>query len=106
MSVCAVISLVLTFLATTSATAWGVETVGGLLVILQVALVVVLTPLSTTTVGDVLETQRLLQAEKEVKTKRFAGEEPELLVKEVREKGEALAALPLSKAEIETEPIN
>lgn len=43
-SVCALTSVVLTFLAATSATAWGVDTVGGLLVILQVVLVVVLTP--------------------------------------------------------------
>lgn len=43
-AVCAVISLVLTFLAATSVTSWGVETIGGLLVVLQVVLVVVLTP--------------------------------------------------------------
>ena len=43
-SVCAVLSMVLTIMAATSATAWGVETVGGLLVLLQVVLVVVLTP--------------------------------------------------------------
>ncbi len=43
-SVCAVVSIVLTFLATTSATAWGVKVVGGLLVLLQVVLVVVMTP--------------------------------------------------------------
>jgi SulP family sulfate permease len=44
---------------------------------------VALTPLTTTTVGDVLETQRLLQAERELKTKRFAEQEPALLVREV-----------------------
>lgn len=43
-SVCAVVSMVLTFLATTSATAWGVDAVGGLLVVMQVLLVVVLAP--------------------------------------------------------------
>lgn len=43
-SVCAVISMVLTFLATTSATAWGVDAVGGLLVVMQVLLVVLLAP--------------------------------------------------------------
>ncbi len=43
-SVCAVVSMLLTIMAATSATAWGVETVGGLLVLLQVILVVVLTP--------------------------------------------------------------
>lgn len=41
---CAVISMVLTFLATTSAESWGVQTVGPLLVLMQVVLVVVLTP--------------------------------------------------------------
>jgi ABC-type transport system involved in multi-copper enzyme maturation permease subunit len=41
---CAVVSLVLTFLAATSVTSWGVDTIGGLLVLLQVVLVVVLTP--------------------------------------------------------------
>ena len=41
---CAVVSLVLTFLAATSVTSWGVDTIGGLLVVLQVVLVVVLTP--------------------------------------------------------------
>ncbi|TWT92006.1 ABC transporter permease subunit [Stieleria varia] len=43
-SVCAVTSMVLTFMAATSATSWGVETIGGLLVLLQVILIVVLTP--------------------------------------------------------------
>jgi ABC-type transport system involved in multi-copper enzyme maturation permease subunit len=43
-SVCALSSMVLTFLAATSVIAWGVDTVGGLLVILQVVLVIVLTP--------------------------------------------------------------
>lgn len=41
---CAVVSLLLTLAATTSTMDWGVESVGGLLVILQVALVVLLTP--------------------------------------------------------------
>lgn len=56
---------------------------------------------TTTTVGDVLDTQRLLQAENEVKTKRFAAEEPELQVKEVQERAEELAALPMTKGEME-----
>lgn len=43
-SACAVTSMVLTFMAATSATSWGVETIGGLLVLLQVVLIVVLTP--------------------------------------------------------------
>ena len=43
-SVCAVGSMVLTFMATTSATAWGVDRIGGLLVLLQVILVIALTP--------------------------------------------------------------
>ncbi|NNC88530.1 MAG: SulP family inorganic anion transporter [Akkermansiaceae bacterium] len=61
------------------------------------------TPLATTTVGDVLDTQRLLQAEQEVKKKRFAAIEPELRVHEVEAAGEALAALPVGKSEIEAE---
>ena len=43
-SVCAIVSMVLTFMAATSVTSWGVETIGALLVLLQVVLVVVLTP--------------------------------------------------------------
>ena len=43
-SVCAVVSMVLTFLATTSVTAWGVDAVGGLLVVMQVLLVILLAP--------------------------------------------------------------
>ncbi|MFM7519695.1 MAG: ABC transporter permease [Planctomycetota bacterium] len=41
---CAVVSLLLTLAATSGTVAWGVETIGGLLVLLQVALVVVITP--------------------------------------------------------------
>ncbi|KAA5541854.1 ABC transporter permease subunit [Roseiconus nitratireducens] len=43
-AVCAVVSLVLTFLAATSVTSWGVDRIGSLLVLLQVVLIVVLTP--------------------------------------------------------------
>ena len=43
-SACAVTSMVLAFAAATSVTSWGVETIGGLMVLLQVILVVVLTP--------------------------------------------------------------
>ena len=43
-AVCAVASMVLTFMAATSVTSWGVQTIGALLVLLQVLLVVVLTP--------------------------------------------------------------
>ncbi len=43
-AVCAVVSMVLTFAAATSVTSWGVETIGGLMVILQVILVIVMTP--------------------------------------------------------------
>lgn len=43
-AICAVTSIVVTFAAATSATSWGVETIGGLMVLLQVILVVVLTP--------------------------------------------------------------
>ncbi len=41
---CAVVSMVLTYMAATSVTSWGVETIGALLVLLQVVLVVVLAP--------------------------------------------------------------
>ena len=41
---CAVVSMVLTFAAATSVTSWGVEAIGGLMVLLQVILVVVMTP--------------------------------------------------------------
>ena len=41
---CAVLSMVLTFAAATSVTSWGVETIGGFMVLLQVILVVVMTP--------------------------------------------------------------
>ncbi len=43
-AVCAVVSVVVTFAAATSATSWGVQAIGGLMVLLQVILVVVLTP--------------------------------------------------------------
>lgn len=43
-AVCAVASMVLTWMAMSGVTAWGVETIGALLVLLQVVLVVVLTP--------------------------------------------------------------
>ncbi|MEM0925050.1 MAG: ABC transporter permease subunit [Planctomycetota bacterium] len=43
-SASALLSVVLTFAAATSVTAWGTETIGGLMVILQVILIVVLTP--------------------------------------------------------------
>ena len=41
---CSIVSMLLTFLATTSAESWGVGTIGPLLVLMQVILVVVLTP--------------------------------------------------------------
>jgi ABC-type transport system involved in multi-copper enzyme maturation permease subunit len=41
---CALVSMLLTFAAATSVVSWGVETIGGLMVFLQVVLVVVLTP--------------------------------------------------------------
>lgn len=43
-SICAVASLLLTFAATTETMDWGVETIGGMLVLLQVFLVVMITP--------------------------------------------------------------
>ncbi len=43
-ALCAVVSMVLTFMAATSITSWGVQAIGGLMVLLQVVLVVVLTP--------------------------------------------------------------
>ena len=43
-SVCAVTSMVLTYMAATGITSWGVEIIGALLVLLQVLLVIVLAP--------------------------------------------------------------
>ena len=43
-AICAVISMVLTFAAATSVTSWGTEAIGGLMVVLQVILIVVMTP--------------------------------------------------------------
>lgn len=41
---CVVVSLLLTFAATAGTRAWGVETIGGIMVVLQAALIVVVTP--------------------------------------------------------------
>ena len=43
-SICAMVSLMLTFAATTGTMDWGVETIGGLMVMLQVVLIVLITP--------------------------------------------------------------
>jgi len=43
-AVCALASLGLTYAATTGTLSWGVETIGGIMVLLQVALIVMLTP--------------------------------------------------------------
>ena len=43
-AICAVTSLLLTFAATTGTMDWGVKTIGGLMVLLQVILVVLITP--------------------------------------------------------------
>ncbi len=43
-SACAVISLLLTFAATTGVVDWGVKTIGGFMVLLQIILVVLITP--------------------------------------------------------------
>ncbi|QDT62182.1 ABC-2 family transporter protein [Stieleria bergensis] len=43
-AVCAISSVVLTLAAATGVTAWGTETIGGLMVLLQVVLIVMLTP--------------------------------------------------------------
>ena len=40
----ALVSLLLTYMATTGTLVWGVETIGGMMVVLQVALVMILTP--------------------------------------------------------------
>ena len=64
-------------------------------------LAVSLTPLTTTTVGDVLEKQRVLQAERELKRSQFAEIEPDLVVREVHARGQALAAVELTRGEIE-----
>lgn len=41
---CAVVSMLLTFAAANSVNAWGVETIGGFMVLLQITLVVLITP--------------------------------------------------------------
>lgn len=43
-ALCAVISVLLTFVAATGTMDWGIQTIGGLMVLLQAALVVLLTP--------------------------------------------------------------
>src|SRR5258707_380552 len=43
-SVCAILSLFLTYAATQETIDWGVETIGGILVFMQVALLVLITP--------------------------------------------------------------
>lgn len=43
-SICAVLSLGLTYATTAGTLGWGVETIGGLMVVMQVALVVLITP--------------------------------------------------------------
>lgn len=43
-AVCALVSLLLTYAATAGTMDWGVNTIGGLMVVLQVALIVLLTP--------------------------------------------------------------
>lgn len=43
-AICAIVSTMLTFAAATSVSSWGVESIGGLMVLLQVILVIVLTP--------------------------------------------------------------
>lgn len=58
---------------------------------------------TTVTVGEVLQKQRLLQAKTELSTKQFADLEPDLLVKDVQSKGEALAALTMTKTKAEVE---
>lgn len=43
-AICAVLSLGLTYAATTGTLDWGVETIGGIMVVMQVALIVLITP--------------------------------------------------------------
>ena len=43
-AVSAIVSLLLTYAATSGTIDWGVETIGGIMVVLQVALIIVLTP--------------------------------------------------------------
>ncbi len=43
-AVCAVLSLGLTYAATAGTMDWGVETIGGIMVVMQVALVILITP--------------------------------------------------------------
>jgi SulP family sulfate permease len=58
------------------------------------------TPLDTVTVRDVLDTQRVLQAEKDLKTRQFKEVYSGLTVEDVTERGHALAAAPVKRADL------
>jgi ABC-type transport system involved in multi-copper enzyme maturation permease subunit len=63
-SICALLSLGLTYAATAGTLDWGVETIGGIMVVMQVALVILITPsLSAGLISSERESQgwRLLQ---------------------------------------------
>ena len=57
------------------------------------------TPLDTKTVADVVDTQRALQFEKQIKAAEFKEVEPGLLVKNVKSRAEEIAARPLTVTE-------
>jgi SulP family sulfate permease len=63
-------------------------------------LVVAFTPLDTVTVRDVLDTQRILQAEKDLKTRQFKEIHPELKVEEVSARAHELAAAPVAREDL------
>ncbi|MEM7812832.1 MAG: SulP family inorganic anion transporter [Planctomycetota bacterium] len=72
---------------------------GTLVAIVAMTLVVNLTPLQTVTVADSVREMKALAAEKAAKTELFEAEKPELLVSEVAERGEAIAALAIAVPE-------
>ncbi len=68
-------------------------------------LVVQFTPIETQTVADVVNSQRVLQAEKELKREQFHEIEDDLKVGEVRTKAEELAAMPVDRADLGPLPV-
>ena len=68
--------------------------------ILVATLLVQFTALESKTVADVVNDQRVLQREKEIKTAEFAAIKDSLIVGEVQAKGEALAARAVSSEEL------
>lgn len=71
-----------------------------LVAIIVGTLIVQFTPAESKTVADVVTEQRVLQREKEVKTAEFAAIKDTLIVGELQEKGEAIAAREVTAEEL------